>query len=59
MTFCSEFVIPDPLKSGVTRAGRYGPGAQRSYDEWGQHYDTHDPALRVRAPIPGKGRGLV
>ena len=33
-------VVPDQLKSGVTRADRYEPGLQRSYEEFGQHYAT-------------------
>jgi transposase len=33
-------VVPDQLKSGVTRADRYEPGLQRSYEEMGRHYDT-------------------
>ena len=33
-------IVPDQLKSGVTRACRYEPGVQRTYDELAQHYDT-------------------
>jgi transposase len=33
-------VVPDQLKSGVTRADRYEPGLQRSYEEMGRHYGT-------------------
>jgi len=33
-------VVPDQLKTGVTRACRYEPGIQRVYEELGQHYDT-------------------
>lgn len=33
-------IVPDQLKSGVTRSGRYEPGIQRTYDELAQHYDT-------------------
>jgi transposase len=33
-------IVPDQLKSGVTRPGRYEPGVQRTYDELAQHYDT-------------------
>ena len=35
-----EIVIPDQLKSGVTRACRYEPGLQRTYEEWARHYGT-------------------
>lgn len=33
-------IVPDQLKSGVTRPCRYEPGVQRTYDEFGRHYDT-------------------
>ncbi len=33
-------IVPDQLKSGVTRSSRYEPGIQRTYDELAQHYDT-------------------
>ncbi len=33
-------LVPDQLKSGVTRACRYEPEAQRTYDELAQHYGT-------------------
>jgi transposase len=33
-------IVPDQLKSGVTRSDRYEPGIQRTYDELAQHYDT-------------------
>ena len=33
-------IVPDQLKSGVTRPSRYEPGVQRTYDEFAQHYDT-------------------
>jgi len=33
-------IVPDQLKSGVTRSCRYEPGVQRTYDELAQHYDT-------------------
>ncbi len=45
-----ELVIPDQLKAGVTRACRYEPGLQRSYDEWGQHYGTTLLPARPRKP---------
>ena len=44
---CFEFLggvpaalVPDQLKSGVTRACRYEPGLQRAYEELSQHYGT-------------------
>lgn len=33
-------VVPDQLKSGVTKSCRYEPGVQRTYDELARHYDT-------------------
>jgi transposase len=33
-------IVPDQLKSGVTRPCRYEPGVQRTYNELGRHYDT-------------------
>jgi transposase len=45
-----ELVVSDQLKSGVTRACRYEPGVQRSYDEWSQHYGTTILPARPRKP---------
>jgi len=45
-----ELVIPDQLKSGVTRACRYEPGLQRSYEEWSRHYGTTVLPARPRKP---------
>jgi len=45
-----ELVVPDQLKSGVTRACRYEPAVQRSYDEWSQHYATTILPARPRKP---------
>jgi transposase len=45
-----ELVVPDQLKSGVTRADRYEPGLQRSYDEWSRHYGTTILPARPRKP---------
>jgi transposase len=33
-------IVPDQLKSGVTRSCRYEPGVQRTYDELARHYAT-------------------
>lgn len=43
-------VVPDQLKSGVTRACRYEPGLQRSYAEWAEHYGTAVLPARPRKP---------
>src|SRR5262245_33948286 len=44
-----QLIIPDNLKSGVTRADRYEPTLNRSYQEMLEHYST--AALPTR---PGK-----
>ena len=36
----TAMVVPDNLKSGVTRPDRYEAGLQRSYEEFAQHYST-------------------
>jgi transposase len=33
-------IVPDQLKSGVTRSCRYEPGIQRTYEEMAAHYGT-------------------
>ena len=33
-----EIVTPDNLKSGVTKACRYEPGVNRTYEEMAAHY---------------------
>lgn len=43
-------VIPDQLKSGVTKASRYEPVIQRTYEEWSQHYDTTILPARPASP---------
>ena len=43
-------IVPDQLKSGVTRSCRYEPGLQRTYDELGQHYDTAMIPARPMSP---------
>jgi transposase len=45
-----ELVIPDQLKSGVTRACRYEPGIQRSYEEWSRHVGTTLLPARPKKP---------
>ena len=43
MTFLGavpEIVVPDNLKSAVSRAHRYEPRLNRSYQEWGEYYGT-------------------
>ena len=45
-----ELVVPDQLKSGVTRACRYEPGLQRSYAEWSRHYGASVLPARPKKP---------
>jgi transposase len=47
----TEAVVPDQLKTAVTRACRYEPGIQRDYGRLAEHYDT--VVLPAR---PGKPR---
>jgi transposase len=46
-------LVPDQLKSGVTRACRYEPETQRTYEELAQHYGT--TVLPAR-PLRPRGR---
>ena len=43
-------VVPDQLKTGVTRACRYEPEIQRSYEELARHYGTVILPARPAAP---------
>jgi len=42
--------VPDQLKTGVTRACRYEPGIQRSYEELAAHYGAAVVPARPRKP---------
>jgi transposase len=46
----AELLVPDQLKSGVTRACRYEPGLQRTYEEMAEHYGTAVLPARPRKP---------
>ncbi len=46
----SEAVVPDQLKSAVTRACRYEPGIHRDYEQLAEHYDTVILPARPRKP---------
>ena len=37
---CTAMVVPDNLKSGVTRACRYDPDVNPSYQQWAEHYQV-------------------
>ena len=45
-----EIVVPDNLRSGVTRADRYEPEVNRTYAEMAQHYGCVVLPARVRRP---------
>ncbi len=46
----AELLVPDQLKSGVTKACRYEPGVQRTYEEMAAHYGTAVMPARPRKP---------
>ena len=46
----TKLVVPDQLKSGVTRPDRYEPGVQRTYAELAEHYETAILPARARKP---------
>ncbi len=46
----TELVVPDQLRSGVSRPCWYEPGVQRTYDEMADHYDTTIMPARGRRP---------
>jgi transposase len=45
-----EIVVPDNLKSGVTKACRYEPGVNRTYEEMAAHYGVAVIPARPRKP---------
>ena len=45
-----EIVVPDNLKSGVTKACRYEPGINVTYEEMAQHYGVAVIPARPRKP---------
>jgi transposase len=46
----AEIVVPDNLKSGVTKACRYEPGVNLTYEEMAQHYGVAVVPARPRKP---------
>jgi len=50
--FCGvpRVIVPDNLKSGVTRACRYDPEINSSYVQWAHHYGTAIIPARPRKP---------
>lgn len=47
---CPEIVVPDNLKSGVTKACKYEPQIQSAYAELAAHYGVAILPARVRKP---------
>ncbi len=45
-----EIIVPDNLKSGVTRACRYDPEVNPAYAQWTNHYRTTIIPTRPRKP---------
>ncbi len=45
-----EIVVPDNLKSGVSKACRYEPGVNLTYEEMAQHYGVAVVPARPRKP---------
>ena len=45
-----KVIVPDQLRSGVTRPCWYEPGVQRTYEEMAQHYGTVVVPARPRHP---------
>jgi transposase len=45
-----EILVPDNLKSGVTRPCRYKPGVNLTYEEMAQHYSAAVVPARPRKP---------
>jgi transposase len=50
-----EIVVPDNLKSGVTRACRYEPSVNRTYEEMAAHYSI---AVVPARPLKPRDKGL-
>ncbi len=46
----AELLVPDQLKSAVTKACRYEPGLQSAYEEMAEHYGTAVMPARPRKP---------
>jgi len=52
----TQAIVPDNLKSGVTKTDRYEPGLNFMFDDFAQHYDTVILPARVARP---KDKALV
>jgi transposase len=47
---CPAILVPDNLKSGITKPCRYEPGVNRTYEEMAEHYGAVVIPARVRRP---------
>ncbi|UIF88086.1 transposase (plasmid) [Cupriavidus necator] len=47
---CTELWVPDNLRSGVTRASRYEPDLNPTYQDLASHYGVAVLPARVRRP---------
>jgi transposase len=57
---CPAVLVPDNLKSGVTRPCRYEPGVNRTYDDLARHYGAVViPARTYRAKDKAKAEASV
>jgi len=55
-----EAVVPDNLKAAVTKADRYAPALNASFQEWAEHVGTTILPARVRKPDDkAKGENAV
>jgi len=46
----TEIVVPDNLKSGVTKPDYYDPELNRTYASWAEHYSTAVIPARIKKP---------
>ena len=46
----TQAIVPDNLKSGVTRSNKYEPGINPMFDDFAEHYRTVVLPARVRRP---------
>ena len=50
-------IVPDNLRSGVSRACRYDPDINPSYQQWAEHYQTAIlPGAATQTARQGQGR---
>jgi len=52
----TQAIVPDNLKSGVTRSNKYEPGINPMFDDFAEHYRTVILPARVRRP---KDKALI